>query len=237
MNIIDIGVIFLILFSGVMGWKKGIIKEAVTIIGMIAILIIAYMLKEEIGNFLCKYIPFFPFAGKLRGLVSLNILIFQAIGFFLIYSILFGVYTIILKASKLLQKLVNATIILAIPSKIGGFILGAVEGYIFSFIVLLILMFPFKNLSMFEESKSLQIMIYKTPIISSYVDNAVKTLNDTYELVDNLSKENISINDANLDIIDTMLKYKMVSKKTVEQLIVLDKLDDVKGIDQILKNY
>ena len=50
-------------------------------------------------------------------------------------------------------------------------------------------------------------------------------------------KEEISINKANLEIIDTMIKYDVVSKKTVEQLVVLDKLKKVKGLDKVLEKY
>ena len=34
-----------------------------------------------------------------------------------------------------------------------------------------------------------------------------------------------------------MLKHKVVSKKTIEQLIVLDKLDEIKNLDKVLKKY
>ena len=34
-----------------------------------------------------------------------------------------------------------------------------------------------------------------------------------------------------------MLKNKIVNKKTIEQLIVLDKLKEVKNIDKVLNNY
>ena len=56
-------------------------------------------------------------------------------------------------------------------------------------------------------------------------------------MVEDLEKEEISINKANLEIIDTMIKYDVVSKKTVEQLQVLDKLKKVKGLDSVLEKY
>ena len=34
-----------------------------------------------------------------------------------------------------------------------------------------------------------------------------------------------------------MIKYKIVSKKTIEQLIVLEKLETVKGLEEILEKY
>lgn len=116
-NIIDIAIILMVIMFGIVGFKKGIIKEAVSLIGIILVFIISFYFKETIGNILCKFLPFFTFSGPLKGLVSLNILIYQLIGFLIIYSILSGVYTLILKVSGIFQKLVNMTIVLILPSK------------------------------------------------------------------------------------------------------------------------
>ena len=62
-----------------------------------------------------------------------------------------------------------------------------------------------------------------------------KLVEDVYMLTGQVTKEEISKNDANLKILDVMLEYKIVSKKTVEQLVVLDKLKGVKGINKIIK--
>ncbi len=237
MNIIDIIIVLLLIMAGLVGFKKGAIKEAVSLVGIILVFVIAFSLKGYLGNILCKYLPFFNFTGNLKGVVTLNILMYQLIAFFIIYSILFSIYAIVLKLSGIAQKLVNMTIVLLLPSKIIGFIIAFIEGYIITFIVLLTLMIPLKGTSMITESALANKIIYNSPIISKSTSNITNSITEIYDLGDNLSKNEISTNDANLKALDIMLKYKIVTPKTVEQLIVLDKLNSVKGTEAVINKY
>lgn len=237
MNIFDIGILVILIMFFIVGWKKGVIKETVSLVGLIVIFIVAFTFKEEIGNVLCKYLPFFTFEGNIKGLVSLNILIYQMIGFIIIYSVLYAVYQIILKISGIFQKIVNWTLILALPSKLAGAIIGLVEGYLIVFALLLVAIVPLKDHELIRESKLTNFVVYKTPIISNYTSNITDTVTDVYKLVDDLASEKLTINEANLEIIDTMIEYDIVSKKTVEQLVVLDKLKEVKGLDKVLDKH
>lgn len=235
MNIIDIGIILILIMFAIVGWKQGVIKESVSLVGLIAMFVVAFTFKEEIGNILCKYLPFFEFNGNIKGLVSLNIFIYQLIGFIIIYSILYAIYRIILKLSGIFQKIVNSTIILALPSKIGGAIVGFIEGYIIIFALLMVVIVPIKDFSAISDSKMINTIVHKTPLLSTYTKDITNTIDDIYELADALTDKTLTINQANIEIIDTMIKYDIVSKKTVEQLIVLDKLDNVKGLDVVLE--
>lgn len=237
MTIIDIVVILVLIMFAIVGWKNGVIKEVVSLAGLVLIFVIAYTFKEEIGNTLCKYLPFFNFSGNIEGLVSLNILIYQMIAFFIILCILYTIYQIVLKLSGWLQKLVNLTIILKLPSKIAGLVVGAIEGYLIIFALLLILIVPLKEIDGISESKMIPTIVHNTPIISSYTKDISNTITEIYDLADEVANEEITKNQANLKIIDTMIKYDVVSKKTVEQLQVLDKLKKVKGLDSVLEKY
>lgn len=237
MTIIDIVVILVLIMFAIVGWKNGVIKEVVSLAGLVLIFVIAYTFKEEIGNTLCKYLPFFNFSGNIEGLVSLNILIYQMIAFFIILCILYTIYQIVLKLSGGLQKLVNLTIILKLPSKIAGLVVGAIEGYLIIFALLLILIVPLKEIDGISESKMIPTIVHNTPIISSYTKDISNTITEIYDLADEVANEEITKNQANLKIIDTMIKYDVVSKKTVEQLQVLDKLKKVKGLDSVLEKY
>lgn len=237
MSWIDIGIILAIIIFPIIGWMRGVIKETVSLVGLIAIFIISYAFKEEIGNVLCKFLPFLSFSGHIKGLVSLNILIYQMIGFISIFSILFIAYQIIVMVSGLLQTIIKWTKILDKPSKILGAIVGGVCGYLIIFAVLLVSVVTFQNHEEMKKSFLPKIIVYKTPIISSYTKDISKTVNNIYDLVEDLENKKISINKANLEIIDTMIKYDVVSKKTVEQLVVLDKLKKVKGLDKVLDKY
>lgn len=237
MNVIDIIIVMLLIMSSIVGWKKGVIKETVSLIGIILVFVISFSFKEQLGNILCKFLPFFNFGGNLEGMVSLNILMYQFIAFFIIYSILYGIYALILKLSGILQKVINITLILALPSKLAGAVVGLVKGYIVTFVVMIILLIPFKNIDIFRNSTLINKITNNTPILSTYTKDINNTVSDIYKLGENLTTKKLTVNEANIQTIDTMLKYDIVSKKTIEQLIILDKLKTVKGLDKILSKY
>ena len=237
MNILVIVIVLFLIMFAITGFKKGLIKEATSVIGMILIFVIAYILREPLGNFLCKYLPFFQFGGTLEGMTAINILIYQLIAFLIIYSLLFSVYTIVLHLSGILQKLVNMTVILYLPSKIGGAIIGLLEGYIVLFIVLLVAMIPCKDKPIFLESKLTNQIVYHTPILSKGTGSMTNSIQEIYDLGDQLSKNELTTNEANLKTIDVMLKYKVVRPKTVEQLEALDKLKGIQELDDVIKKY
>lgn len=237
MNIFDIGILLFLAIFIVAGAKQGLIKSAISLVGTILVFVIALWLKEPFGNLLCKYLPFFNFSGNLEGLVSVNILIYQLLAFIIILSVLLSVFGIIMKASSLIQKIINATIILKLPSAIAGSVIGLIEGYVFTFIILLMLILPLKNIDAFNDSKLANIIIYKTPVISEKSKNIPNSISEIYEVADKAINKKIDTNEANLEIIDTMIKYKVTSAHTVEQLVVLDKLKSVKGINKVLKKY
>ena len=164
-------------------------------------------------------------------------MIYQLLAFIIILVLLLSVYGILTSVSGLIQKLVNATIILKLPSAIGGFIVGIIEGYLFAFLILLFLVLPFQNFKMFTDSSLVNTVVYKTPILSSTTSNVTKSIKDIYEVSDKVVNKKISTNEANLEIIDTMIKYDITTAHTVEQLVILDKLDGVTGIDKIIAKY
>lgn len=239
MAAIDIVVLLLLVMFGVVGWKQGIIKEAVQLIGMIVILVIAFMFKGELGNIFCKWLPFFNFNGSpIEGMTTLNILLYQVLGFVIIFTVLYAIYTIILKLSGVFQKILDWTIILLIPSKIGGLIIGLLEGYILLFVLLLIITgLPASYTSNFTNSNLVQTIVYKTPILSSASKDVTSSMKDIYELVDEVTQKKITTNEANLKTVDIMLKYDLVTPKTVEQLVILDKLKGIKGINKVIDKY
>lgn len=237
MNVLDIGIILILIMCAITGFKKGVIKEAVSFAGLIIVFIIAFIFKESLGNFLCKYLPFFSFGGTLKGMVAINILIYQLIAFIIIYSILSSIYVTVLKLSGVLQKIVNLTIIFALPSKIAGSIISILEGYLIIFIVLLVLMIPLKDNILIKNSVLANKIVHNTPVLSNATGSITNSINEIYTLGDQVANEEITTNQANLKTIEIMLKHKVVTPKTVEQLIVLDKLKTVKGIDKIIIKY
>ncbi len=233
LNVFSIGIVLILIGYLIGGWKNGVVKETASIIGIIIVFFVSYFLMGIVGNFLCTILPFFKF----DGLVSLNILIYQAIAFILLFSILMGVYRLLLKISNGLQKIINATIILIIPSKILGAIIGLITGWITIFIVLLVLLVPLKDFDQFKDSKMNNIVLFHTPVLSDTVKPFTKGALEIYDVSSKIANKDIEMNEANLKSIDIMLKYKLVDKDTVENLVKNKKLKGIKNIDSVLSNY
>ena len=237
MNILDIVIVLILIMSAIIGFKRGAIKEIVSLVGIIIVFIVAFAFKGVFGNVLCKWLPFFNFAGNLEGVTVLNILLYQLIAFLIIYSLLFCVYLIVMKISGIVQKIVHMTVILWLPSKLIGAVVAFITGYVMVFVVLLALLIPLKDTDIFIESRFANYIVYDTPILAGSADNISSSINEVYTLGEELSKGNISKNEANLETMDILLKYKIVSPETARQLIVLDKLDGISGLDSVIKRY
>ena len=236
-NILDIAIILILIMSAIVGFKRGAIKEIVSLVGIIIVFIVAFSLKGVLGNVLCKWLPFFNFAGNLEGVTVLNILLYQLIAFLIIYSLLFSVYMIVMKISGIVQKIIHMTVILWLPSKLIGAVVAFITGYVMVFVVLLALLIPLKDTDIFRESRFANYIVYDTPVLASSADNISRSINEVYTLGEDLSKGDISKNEANLETMDILLKYKIVSPKTARQLMVLDKLDGISGLDRVIQKY
>lgn len=237
MNILDIVIALVLIMSAIIGFKRGAIKEVVSLVGIIIVFILAFSLKGVLGNVLCKWLPFFNFAGNLEGVTVLNILLYQLIAFLIIYSLLFSVYMIVVKISGVVQKLVHMTVILWLPSKLIGAVVAFITGYVMVFVVLLALLIPLKDTDIFKNSKFANYIVYDTSILASSSANISTSINEIYELGEDLSKGDISKNEANVKTMDILLKYKVVSAETARELVVLDKLDDISGLDKVIEKY
>ena len=233
MNIFDIVIILLILLSGVTGLKQGLLKSGINLIGTILIYIIAFKMKDSIGLFLCKVCPFFKF----NGYITLNILVYQLIAFVLIASILFSVFAIILKLTGIVQKLVDLTVILTIPSKIGGFIIGLLEGYVVMFIIILILSVPLRNVELFSKSTLVDKMINNTPILSSTLDGVGDVIFNVFHITSEVKEGENENTKVNIDIMKTYLDYKVITKEDAIDLIDTGKLNSINGIKEFVNNY
>ena len=237
LNIFDIFIIFILLVFAIAGWKNGVIKELAGFIGIMLVFVLSFLLKGVVGNLLCIYFPFFKFSGYIKGLSTLNIFIYQLIAFFLLFAIFLTLYRIILKASGTLQKAVNYTVVLLLPSKILGALVAVLEGWIITFAILVIVMVPFQREDEFRKSGFANFILDKTPILSKNTSSFINSVEEVYDLSSKISMEELEVNEANVESIDIMLKYKIVDKKTIETLIDKKKLENVKGVEKVLKKY
>jgi len=229
MNLVDILIILVLIMFGIIGSERGIIKQLITTLGFLIVIVLAFLFMKPLGEFLSLNLPFFM--GKTS---ALNILFYQAVSFVVVALVLFAILSFFIKASGVVEKLLKMTIVLGIPSKILGFLAGLIEGFIIIFLCLFILNQPSLKFKQVNESKGAKAILKNSPILSNVGKGMVKTIND----IDSLAKdsEDLDENTLNLRYIDVMLEHKVVGKDCIRKLVDKKKIE-VKGIDSVLNKY
>ena len=235
MNIVDVVIIFLILSCGVWGFKNGFFKQVVQTIGMILVFVISYMLKDYVANFISYNVPFIKFSGSFEGLFSLNIILHQLVAFLIIFVLLLSVFIVLVKITGIFEKILKFTIVLSIPSKILGFIVGLIQGYVIVFTLLFFINQPAIDLEIVSESKFTPVILNSSVGLSNIVGDMNNAVKETHELLLEYQVNNDK-NKFNLDVINILLKNKIITVEYVEKLMDQGKFY-VTGIEGILNNY
>ena len=233
MSVLDIIIIVAILLGAYVGFKRGLTTQLVSTVGVILVVVLAFILKNPVSQFMYENLPFFDFGGLLKGLPVLNIFVYELIAFIVTLSLLALILKLILKVTKIFEFLLKITVFLGIPSKILGAIVGMVENFIFVFIVLYILNLPLFNFNL--NSKYKDKILSSTPILSNLVNDSVKVLEEFTELKDKYEDTENS-NEFNKETLDLFLKYEVINVESVETLIKKDKLK-MEGAEEILNKY
>ena len=199
LNIVDAIIILIILLGGVIGFKEGIIKKLTSVIGLILVVILSFTLKNY-----------------------LSVIFYEMLAFLIIASVLTLVYRLLLGVSGLIEKILKATIILSIPSKILGFFAGLLENYIWVYLFLFVLTLPVINIKEIRESNLATSILEKTPILSKYTNKTLAIYNDLYNIIDN--KENKTNEQVNESAMDLMLKYEIITPSSARKLIDKNKV-------------
>lgn len=231
MNIVDIIIIIFILLTGITGWKRGVFKELVIFLGTLLVFYLAYQFKNPLGEFFMLNLPMFDFPNLFKGVITLNILVYQLLAFVIILSFLLILYNIIVSVTGLIEKILRMTIILGIPSKILGFIIGLIEGYVVAFVILFFLGQPAFSFDFFMDSNFTNKILSSSPVLSNITGDTVTVINEIYELKD--EKDVTLLNNKTLDIMleNGMVKYATVKKLYDKEKIVFD------GIENILAKH
>jgi len=222
-SIIDAIVLLFILLCGVIGFKEGIIKKISSVIGLVLVVVIAFHFKSKISVYFYENLPFFNLWGIFRGIQALNIVLYEILAFIVLASVLMIAYNILLGITGLIQKVLNATVILSIPSKILGFIVGLIEGYVWAYIILFILTLPVFDIKGIHEAKSTNYILENTPVLSKYTEKTLDIYNNVYTIVsERKDKTNEQINEESLDL---MLKYDVITINSAEKLIDKNRIE------------
>lgn len=217
MNIIDIVIIFGLLLGGVTGAKNGFFKQSVVLVGTIICFVLSWILKDFIANFLSYNLPFFNFAGPFEGLTSLNIVMYQLIAFLLLMFLFTAILAVIIRMTGVFEKILKMTIILGIPSKILGFIVGAIEAYVILFVILFFFSQPAFNIEIINDSKFTNTIVNSSPGLSNIVGNMNDAVNDIYDITKSYSV-NQNTYDFNRRVIDSLLEHNVVDLDYINEL-------------------
>lgn len=226
MNIVDIILLIFIAFGALIGFKRGFTRELVSLVGIFVIIILAFIIKNPISIVLYKNLPFFNLGGIFKDLTILNILLYEAIAFFIVFFILLIIFRILLKVTKIFEKILTATIILGIPSKIIGAILGIVEAIVYSFIVLYILSLPMYSVDVVKDSSVANTILNKTPILHNICDKSLNTFEEIIALKDEYKMAN-NVNEFNQKTLNLMIENNIITRENAEELINSGKIKGV----------
>ena len=235
MGIVDVIILLVIIGFGIFGFKRGFFNEAVSFVGFILVVVLAFILKNKLSIIMYENLPFFSFGGIFKGVTALNIIVYEVLAFIIVFCILLIVFKILLFVTKVIEKILKATVILAIPSKILGLVLGLIEGVIISFVGLYILNLPIFDAKILSGSNYKNKILNDTPILSNYVSYSVDVIEEFTDLkVKYDSAPNAK--QFNYETLDLFLKYDIVSPESVKKLDERGKLK-VDNLDTLLNKY
>jgi len=235
MGLVDIIIVVFVLVGGFVGYRRGAVKEFVSAIGFVLIMVLSFILKNPLSILFYENLPFFKFGGIFKGVTVLNIILFEFIAFLLVFLVLMLLWKLVLFASSIIQKIINMTIILGFPSKILGFLLGLVEYYLIAFVILYILTLPIFSVKEVTTSKYSSFVLNDTPIVSDTVKSSTGFIDEFVSLKDKY-KNTESANQFNYETLDLFLKYEVINIDSVKKLREKDKLK-IDGIDKLILKY
>ena len=226
MNVIDIVIIIVLAFGFILGFMRGFTKELVNFLGLFAVLVLSFIFKNPVSVFLYKHLPFFNFGGIFKDVTVLNILLYEVLAFIFVFAVLFVIFKILLLGTKIFEKILKMTIILGIPSKLLGGLLGIVENWVYIFIVLYLLKLPMFNMNLVNKSDVANIIYNHTPVLNIVCDDTLSIVEEIKELKEEY-RTTKNPKGFNQKALDSMIEKGVITKENAQYLIDNKKIKDV----------
>lgn len=233
MNIVDYIIIIILVLCAFKGFKQGMLPSIVNLVGTFLVFIIAFYVKQPISTLMYENLPFLDFAGIFKGIIGVNILFYEVIAYGLTIVLLAIIFGIVKRISLVFNKILNATIVLTLPNKIIGAIIGIFEGILFSFILLCIASNVNTTTKYVNESKYSGIILNNIPILNSVTSSLTDSSKEIYNTIINNKNDK---NKANLETIDILMKHNILSYESATKL-VNDKKLNIDGVNQVIEKY
>ena len=224
MNIIDVVIIFGLILGGRAGALNGVFKQTTLLIGTILCFVLSWLLKDFIANFLSYTLPFFNFAGPFEGLTSLNIVMYQLIAFLILMALFTSVLVVLLKITGGFEKFLKFTVLLGIPSKILGFIVGVLEAYVILFAILFFVNQPALNFDVVNESHFKDPILTSSPGLSNMVGDMNDAINDIYYITKDYHYSQNS-NTFNKRVVNSLLEHNVIDDEYLSELRTRGKIN------------
>lgn len=235
-SIIDAIIIILLLFGAVFGFRAGVIKSAVSFLGTLLIIFLAFQLKNPISEFLYMHLPFFNFSGKLAGVTVFNVLIYEGIAFLIVFAILEILLKVVVIASGILESILRLTIVFGLFSKILGLFFGFIEYYVIIFAGLFMLNCFSNTAFLIKDSSLATSILNNTPILTEQFKEPKAAIDEILSLSTTYKNDKDGYNAKAFEI---LIKYNVISKDQAEKLISKKKIDISNAqdiIDSLKKN-
>lgn len=235
MNLLDLIVVVILILGAYRGWKYGGFSAAISLFGSLLVFVLAYYLKDPIAELMYINLPFRAFGGIFAGISSFNILVYEGIAYLICMIILASILNIILKITGIVDKLINLTLVFALPSKILGMLLGALKYFIYVFVGLFVLSaLPF-SAKYFNESTISIGIVHKTPLLSNVTQDLYKSVSEVYDICSSFTSEEKE-KQGDAKSLDSLLKNKIITVESVKKLKEKGKLN-FEGLDEVIEKY
>lgn len=222
MNVADIVILIALAFGAVAGFKAGVIKKTADFLGTFIIIILAFFLKNDLSVLMYENLPFLNFGWLIKGVEALNVLIYEILAFIIVFIALLFILKVILKVTGLIEKILKATVILSIPSKILGIIVGTIESYVYVFLTLVVLTLPIFKLPYIRESNIGNFMLNNTPILTGISEEMIDIYSNVYEIVS--ERDNKTNEELNEEVITFLINKKVLTKESAKKLVEQNKI-------------
>lgn len=222
MAVVDIVILIFLALGAVAGFKAGVIKKLTDFVGMFVIVVLSFYLKNNLSVIMYENLPFFELGGKIKEIEVINILLYEVIAFIIVFSLLLVVLRLLLMITGIIEKILKATIILSIPSKLLGVFVGLIEMYVYIFVILVILSLPIFNNNFLKDSEIVDFMLNKTPILSDKTNDVLDLYDDVYNIID--GRKDRSNEEVNTEVVKLLLDKDVVTKESIKKLVDRNKL-------------
>lgn len=211
---VSIILIIITLLGFYIGWQRGFVKEVTDFVALFISMVLAGIFKGPLANLLYTVLPFF----KLNKLYSVNIILYQVVLYLLLVLLFLGIYQLIIMKLKIKEKIVETSVETNIIFQFLGAALGGPLVVLFLYNVLLFAKLPMFNIGMINNSKYVNMLMEKTPVVSKRNKKLYTTNDYVLKLINNKKLQEVDNEYLDTQIVNYMAENNLVSEKKIKTL-------------------